>query len=227
VDGNVFRVLARYFGETTAIDSQKGKLYFTALANKLLYQRDPGSYNQAIMDFGATICKPQIAECQKCILRKDCLGYKKGLVNKLPVKEKKLQKRKRWFYYFVFLYNNAVLINKRKEKDIWQNLHEFYLYECERAINWTSDSIDSWLSEQLGVKVYTLLEISGQFRQQLTHQNLQSQFIQIELQMVPGSLRHFQATKLADLEKLAFPKLINDFLQEHPLKTRKEDLIKK
>jgi A/G-specific adenine glycosylase len=104
------------------------------------------------MDFGATICKPQIAECQQCILRKKCLAYENGLVNKLPLKEKKLKKNNRWFYYFVLLYKNKVLINKRKEKDIWQNLHEFYLCETERPLEWTSDSISGGLTSSLALK---------------------------------------------------------------------------
>jgi A/G-specific adenine glycosylase len=221
VDGNVFRVLARYFGETTAIDSEKGKLYFAELANNMLYKSDPGSYNQAIMDFGATICKPQIAECQECILRKNCSAYKNGLVNKLPVKEKKLQKSKRWFYYFIFLYNNDVLINKRKEKDIWQNLNEFYLYEFEKPIDWTPDAINQWLKEQLGIKKYRLLQLSEKFHQQLTHQHLQGQFIVIDLKIIPASLKHLDLVKVSDLQLLAFPKLINNFLHLHPLKPRK------
>jgi A/G-specific adenine glycosylase len=217
VDGNVFRVLARYFGETIAIDSEKGKRYFADVAKKVLYKPDPGSYNQAIMDFGATICKPQIAECQQCILRKKCLAYENGLVNKLPLKEKKLKKNNRWFYYFVLLYKNKVLINKRKEKDIWQNLHEFYLCETERPLEWTSDSIRHWLNQQLGIKKYTLLQTSKKFRQQLTHQNLDGYFIKIDLKTIPTSLKHSRLVNITDLKELAFPRLINNYLEEHPL----------
>ncbi len=227
VDGNVFRVLARYFGETLAIDSEKGKLYFTGLANEVLYKFDAASYNQAIMDFGATICKPQIAECQECSLQKNCFAYKNGLVNKLPIKEKKLQKSRRWFYYFIFLCNNSVLINKRKEKDIWQNLHEFYLYEYEKPIDWTHDAINRWLKEQLGIKKYRLLQLSEKFHQQLTHQLLQGQFIVIDLKIIPVSLKHLECIKVLDLELLAFPKLINNYLQAYPLKRQKNELITK
>ena len=86
------------------------------------------------MDFGATVCKPQIPECHTCILQENCIAYKHGLVNKLPVKEKRLIKRKRWFTYFIFQLEDAVLINKRTGKDIWENLYEFYLLETDTAI---------------------------------------------------------------------------------------------
>ncbi|MDQ6813597.1 MAG: A/G-specific adenine glycosylase, partial [Bacteroidota bacterium] len=108
VDGNVFRVLSRFFGEATPIDSSKGKETFSALAATLLYKKDSAAFNQAIMDFGATICKPQIAECQACILQSECVAYNHGLVNKLPVKEKRLIKRKRFFTYFIFIVNDGV-----------------------------------------------------------------------------------------------------------------------
>ncbi len=225
VDGNVFRVLARYFGETVPIDCAKGKAHFTTLANKVLYKPDPGSYNQAIMDFGATICKPQIAECQHCVLQKNCAAFKNGLVNKLPVKEKKLQKSKRWFYYFIFLCKNDVLINKRKENDIWQNLHEFYLYEYDKPAEWTSATIDQWLKEQLGIKNYRLLHVSQKFHQQLTHQHLQGQFFLIDLATIPKPLQHFDLIKIYDLHLLAFPKFINSYLQLHPLKARQDEVI--
>lgn len=217
VDGNVYRVLARYFGGTIAIDSAKGKSYFTALANKVLYKPDPAGYNQAIMDFGATICKPQIPQCEQCVLQKKCVAFKNGLVNKLPIREKTMQRSKRWFYYFIFLYKNQVFINKRKEKDIWQNLHEFYLYEPDKD-DWTSASIDRLLKDQLNIKKYRLLQMSQKFHQQLTHQHLQGQFFLIELKTIPKALKHFDLVKIDDLQLLAFPKLINSYLQMHPIK---------
>ncbi len=225
VDGNVLRVLARYFGETVAIDSAKGKIYFTELADKVLYKHDPAGFNQAIMDFGATICKPKIAKCQECVLQENCIALKSGLVNKLPVKEKKLKKNKRWFYYFIFLYKGTVLINKRKENDIWQSLYEFYLNELDKPEDWTSASIERMLKEQLNIKEYLLLHISQKFQQQLTHQHLQGQFFLINLKTIPKSLEHFDLIKIDDLQLLAFPRFINNYLQLHPLKAPEEAMI--
>lgn len=211
-DGNVFRVLSRYFGEAIAIDSAKGKEYFTRLANELLYKKDAAAFNQAIMDFGATVCKPQIPECSSCIFQKNCIAYKKGLVNKLPVKEKQLVRKKRWFTYFVFTIENEVLINKRTEKDIWQNLYEFYLFETSQEFFWENEKIEKWLHEQLGMKTFSINDISPVFTQQLTHQNLFGQFIEITADRAPGALEHFIAVNKENLHSFPFPKFINKYL---------------
>ncbi|MEI9933889.1 MAG: hypothetical protein WDM71_03360 [Ferruginibacter sp.] len=74
LDGNVFRVLSRFFGISKAIDNSEGKLLFTQLANELLNKKQPGIYNQALMDFGATICKPQLPLCEVCPLKSKCVA---------------------------------------------------------------------------------------------------------------------------------------------------------
>jgi len=88
LDGNVFRVLSRFFAVQIPTDSNEGKKHFQLLAEKLLHQKDPASFNQAIMDFGATVCKPFAPSCLECPLQQHCKAYKDALVNKLPVKEK-------------------------------------------------------------------------------------------------------------------------------------------
>jgi len=217
VDGNVFRVLARFFGEALPIDSQKGKEYFTALANQLLYKKDSAAYNQAIMDFGATICKPQIPLCQQCVLQHTCKAYNSGMVNKLPVKEKQLIRKKRWFSYFIFNICGKVLINKRTGKDIWENLYEFYLFESDKEINWKGEELGSWLKQQLGIEKYYLKNMSAVFTQQLTHQNIKGNFIQIELDKIPVSLSDQTVVELKDISNYPFPKIINQYFLKHCL----------
>ncbi len=212
VDGNVFRVLARYFGEELPIDSTKGKEYFTLLANELLFKKDSAVYNQAIMDFGATVCKPQIPECEHCILHKSCRAYNNGMVNMLPIKEKQLVKKKRWFTYFIFSLKNEVLVNKRLQKDIWENLYEFYLLETENEWECKSDEIQKWLYGQLGVTTFKIDNISKTFSQQLTHQTLKGRFVTVSIDKIPVGLKHLQAVKKEDLTNLAFPKFINQYL---------------
>jgi A/G-specific adenine glycosylase len=218
VDGNVFRVLARYFGETISIDSAEGKKRFKDLAQRVLYKTDTASFNQAIMDFGATVCKPKIATCNKCILQENCVAFNNGLVNTLPFRKKKLKRRRRWFYYFIFTYQGEVLLNKRAGKDIWQNLSEFFLYEADTAIEWSAALIATWLKDQIGVKHYCLRNVSSKYSQQLTHQHLEGQFFVIDLKAVPKSLQHLKRVRTYDLKSVAFPKFINEYLENHPLK---------
>ncbi len=214
VDGNVFRVLARFFGESIPIDSSKGKLFFENLANQLLFKNDPASYNQAIMDFGATVCKPRIAECQNCMLKKNCIAYNQGTVNKLPIKEKQLIRKNRFFTYFIFSVKDKFLVTKRIEKDIWQNLYEFYLYQSSKMPVWKKEEINQWLQYQMGIEEYKIKNVSGIYKQQLTHQNLEGNFITIELISIPLSLQHYQALSQEELGTVPFPKFINQYLEK-------------
>ncbi len=212
VDGNVYRVLARYFGIHIATDSKEGKELFQQLATHVLDKTDPAAYNQAIMDFGATVCKPFAPICMECPLHQHCKGFKEAVVNILPVKEKRLLKKKRWLNYFLFEKDQKVLVQQRIEKDIWENLFEFYLVEAEELIQWDQEIIISFLKKQLGIPVAIVIDISAVFSQQLTHQQIKARFIRIKLFEKPASLKKLKWQTLKNLHQLPFPKIINEFL---------------
>lgn len=181
VDGNVMRVLARYFGITEAVDSVPGKKIFQQLAQELLHKKKPGLYNQAIMDFGATVCKPQQPLCAQCLLNQTCVAKKKNMISLLPLKEKKLKKKQRFFYYILARWRNGYYIRQRNSKDIWQHLHEFILIETG------SRKTARQLLASATVKKYfpagfDLHSVSAEYRQQLTHQTIYGSFIHIKLQ---------------------------------------------
>jgi len=213
VDGNVFRVLSRFFGIREAIDSTKGKNLFSQLANKVLFKKEAGSYNQAIMDFGAVVCKPFSPICSSCPLQKHCVAFREGLVNQLPVKEKTLQRKHRWFYYFLFEHNHKLLVHKRTGKDIWQNLFEFYLLESEEAVVWDEKAVKGWLKEQIDIQKAAVVSISPSSVQQLTHQQIKGQFIKVQLNTVPAFLAKYQWQPVDSLRKLPFPKFITQHLE--------------
>ena len=211
VDGNVNRVLARYFGIATAIDSNNGKQSFAALATRLLNPKQPALYNQAIMDFGATVCKPKLPLCEDCHLQERCIAYSEGRVNELPVKEKKIAKIHRWFYYILAEKDECFLVKKRTEKDIWQNLHEFLLIEANHHLN-TQEVLDSETLKEL-CGVHKLLSVSRVYKQQLTHQTIHAIFIHIRMKQskLPAAVHLIPKD---ELKKLAFPRLINSFIEE-------------
>lgn len=213
VDGNVFRVLSRVFGIDTAIDSTKGKQQFSALADTILDSKQPGIYNQAIMDFGATVCKPFAPLCNTCPLQKICVAYQKGIVNYLPIKEKVLQKKSRWFYYFVMECNGKILVHKRTANDIWQSLYEFYLIEANEQQHWDETQVQQWFQQQLGVTRISLVNVSATQKQQLTHQLIKGQFIRVTLDAIPKILQDYEWLLSSDLPGLAFPKFINQYLE--------------
>ncbi len=213
VDGNVFRVLSRYFGIATPIDSIEGKKYFTHLANELLDKKNPAIYNQALMDFGATICKPQLPLCAACVLNKKCTAFATGMVNQLPVKEKSIVKKNRWFYYIIAEYKDTVLVRKRGAKDIWENLYEFISIENNQAIS--MEKIEAWdlLNAIIGKNKYEVKHISATYKQLLTHQTIYGQLITVKLKktlVIPG----FETVEKTALSLLPFPKLIANYLKD-------------
>lgn len=212
VDGNVFRVLARVFGIDTPIDSTEGKKYFTKLAEELLDKKQPGLYNQAIMDFGAVVCKPSLPLCDTCLFNTTCYAFLHKKINVLPVKEKKLTIRKRWFYYLVIEHNGKTAIRKRIEKDIWQDLYEFPVIE-------TTHEEDTYkvlqLAEQKGWlknKSYEVVALSPLFKQQLTHQLIAGRFISVKLKKKPVSNENEIWVNEKEIKKYGFPKFINQYL---------------
>ena len=216
LDGNVFRVLARYFGIHTPVDSTAGKKEFAALAQSLLPDDQSAVYNQSIMDFGAVVCKPQQPACQQCPLSAKCVAFKQQLVAQLPVKTKKLVIKKRYFYYIVLEYKDQLYIRKRTENDIWQNLHEFILIEMPGPVNANELEAYTAFKEMMHNIPYTLQGISSAFKQQLTHQTIYSQFILLTAAKAP-ELAHYMAVPRARLNSYAFPKTITDFLQNKSL----------
>ena len=210
VDGNVFRVLSRVFGIKKPIDSTEGKKFFSQLAFELLDKNKPGIYNQALMDFGAVICKPQNPGCNNCVLRGHCFAFKNDLVNKLPVKEKKIKITTRWFNYLVIESRGKIYIHKRTANDIWKNLHEFVLIETRR-----NASVDMVLAKAEKANIlkknsYKLLSVSPLSFQQLSHQKIHGRFIKITLKkefVLPG----FKPVSSKQLSSRAFPRFINSY----------------
>lgn len=214
VDGNVFRVLSRFFGIDSAINSTEGKKIFEALADELLDKKVPGIYNQSIMDFGAVICKPKNPLCDNCMLKTSCIARLEGSVDKLPVKTGKILKRSRWFYYLVVEHNNRFYVHKRGAKDIWQNLYEFILLETEK--NMTVEKIKAvpGFKEISAKNKIVVKHISGLYSQQLTHQKIQGRFLHLQAKN-ELSLETYKAVTFKDLKKLPFPRFITAYLAEN------------
>jgi A/G-specific adenine glycosylase len=135
------------------------------------------------------------------------------MVNKLPIKEKRLLKKQRWFYYFIFAIQDRVLVNQRTGKDIWENLHEFYLFETEKLQKWSPENLKMWMLEQLGISEYVVGAISPVYKQQLTHQVITGQFVHIALTETPPGLAHLKAVDKEKMNYLSFPRIINQHLQ--------------
>lgn len=212
VDGNVFRVLSRYFGSFTPIDSTAGKKEYGALAQELLPPKKAAEYNQAIMDFGATVCKPRNPLCTSCVLRSNCAAHTQHSIHLLPVKEKKTGVKKRWFFYLVAEQAGKIYLFKRTGNDIWENLYEFWLTETDSAVAVTDALVKKWLAP-LGKKIsFRLASVSTPFSQRLTHRQIEAVFIELH---ITGTVQHPGAIAVprAQLVNYAFPKVVREYLE--------------
>lgn len=212
VDGNVFRVLARVFGIDKPIDSAEGKKYFTQLAEDLLDKKQPGKYNQAIMDFGAIVCKPASPLCSACVFQKKCVAFLENKEGMLPVKEKKIKIKKRWFYYLVIEYKGEISVQQRNRKDIWNQLYEFPMIEKSGEENIETILKEAEKMGWLPKSKYEIIATSSLYKQQLSHQLIAGQFIKIRLKKNPIANDSRIWIKTSQLKKFAFPRLINHYL---------------
>ncbi len=206
VDGNVYRLLSRYFGIATPIDSTEGKKQFQRLADSLLEPAQPGAYNQAIMDFGSLVCKPRTPNCPECPLSSQCIAYQQELIQVLPVKNKKIAVKERHFHYFILQTDDSVYIQQRTGKDIWQGLYEFHLVEWDGAI---ADS-PFWQSLQSFSSDLPRAVFSN--RQRLTHQLIISHFYPVPMASFPEKMLHGIWIPKISIKNYAFPKTILSFL---------------
>jgi len=215
VDGNVYRVLSRRFGIETPIDSTEGKKEFALLAEELLDKKKPSIYNQAIMDFGATHCKPTNPSCDDCPLQKNCVAYHKGLISKLPLKSKKLKKTTRYFHYFMLqLPNDTFLLQKRIGKGIWRNLYQFPLIEASQLLSFEElRETEEW-QKLLNKQSIIFQKTSKTYKHLLTHQTIFISFFELQLKERSNGLSDCIEVKAADFDNYAFPRVMNRFLED-------------
>jgi A/G-specific adenine glycosylase len=212
VDGNVYRVLARYFDIETNIALPKAKKEFFELASELISKENPALFNQAIMEFGALQCVPQNPDCTKCILNSSCLALQKKKVNQLPVKIKTLKITHRYLNYIIVEdENQKTVISKRDKKGIWHNLYEFPLIETddEVAIEFISEKINETFFKEN--KIISITEINeNEVLHKLSHQTLHIKFWKV---LVDGKITN--GVSYNELIKFPFPIVIYNFIEKH------------
>lgn len=215
VDGNVYRVLARYYGIKTAIDSTKGKKEFQTIADQVLNKKEPDLHNQAIMEFGALQCTPKNPNCEICPLQNNCIAFQENTIDSLPFKEGKIKQRKRYFHYLIIQEEDSIYINKRQGKGIWQNLYEFPLIETKKETKSDAFLKSTELKTLLKDLTYTVNQVSESRKHILSHQILTAQFYHIRLVKDNNILtKKFERIPVQELEKYAVSKLIENYVRE-------------
>ncbi|MFV8391598.1 A/G-specific adenine glycosylase [Flavobacterium sp. LB2P6] len=211
VDGNVFRVLSRYFDVDTDIAQASAKKEFAALAFELMPNDNPATFNQAIMEFGALQCVPKSPNCGICVFNKSCAALQKNKVDQLPVKSKKLKVRKRYFNYLV-LEDEAgnTIIQKRTDKGIWHNLYEFPLIETEKEEDFDSVAAKVHTGFNNQYEIISMLEYNEKsIIHKLSHQHLYIKFWKVN---VKGTIEN--GIDREALRTFPFPIVIHNFIEK-------------
>lgn len=211
VDGNVYRFLSRYFGITTPVPSEKARKEFTAIVLDLMGNHHSGTFNQALIEFGALQCKPSPL-CGSCPFSQTCYAFKKDRVANLPVKNKMAARRTRYFNYLIIKNNKQLLLQQRTAKDIWQQLYEFPLVETTEPAEWNT------ISKELGnTKTLHLQGVLGPVKHVLSHQDILATFYIVETK---GKLPEWQnafAVNTEDIDNYGLPRVITLFLEKNSL----------
>lgn len=211
VDGNVFRVLSRYFDIETDIAQASAKKEFAALAFELMPKDTPATFNQAIMEFGALQCVPKSPNCGICVFNESCAALQKKKVDQLPIKSKKIKIRNRYFNYLVVAdENDNTIIQKRTDKGIWHNLYEFPLIETEKEedFDYVSEAVQGdYFKDNTVISMLEYNEKS--IIHKLSHQHLHIKFWKVNLN---GSIEN--GINKAVLRTFPFPIVIYNFIEK-------------
>lgn len=218
VDGNVSRVMARYFGISEAVNNTAGQKLVREAANELLKSSlkriHSGIHNQAVMELGALICTPKNPECGICPVAESCHANLKKMTGMLPVKNRNLKRLVKYFNFLVIEYDGGYFIEKRTSSGIWKNLYQFPLVETPSEL--TDDEIIN-LPEVKQIIVRSgssIVNISQVYKHVLTHRDIYARFIYIRTSGVLFTDKNFFKVNKEEISNFAFPVLITNYLRK-------------
>jgi A/G-specific adenine glycosylase len=210
VDGNVYRVLSRLYNIETPIDTNEGVKLFSKLAYELLPIVHAGEHNQAMMEMGATCCKPKLPTCAQCPVIAYCEAHKHNTINERPVKRKKTKVTARYFYYLIIKDKKQhTLIHQRSAGDIWQGLYEFVLIENEIAFD--EKQLLTAIQNKLNTNTFELKQTSTTYKHVLSHQHLHTVFCEIEVAKIP-TITATVDIPYSQINTYPLPRLIDKYL---------------
>ena len=211
IDGNVYRLLARYYGISSCIDTARGKKVFIEAATEILDTNDPGRFNQSMIELGALVCFPKNPMCNECPLNDSCSALKNNKISDLPKKKKKAKQIHRYFYYLVVLQNDYLYLKQRKGKDIWAYLYDFPLIETNKKTN-----IEELVNEPVWKRLFkrnevSIANMSPEYKHVLSHQIIHAWFIEINVDAYFHS-DNLYSVGFSEIENYPVPRLIEKFL---------------
>ena len=210
VDGNVARVIARLYAVDEPVNTTAGAKVIAALAEQLLDPDDPGTHNQAMMEFGALQCVPSNPDCAGCMLKAHCTAYERGLTAAYPVKRRSGKIKKRFFTYLVIDHGGQTYLQQRTANDIWRHLYEFPLMEHESMPE--PEQLGGLTAAFLGLDIgeFTITRLPEPVKHQLTHRRIIARFI--HLQITPSAWRapeHWKRVDFGEITDYPVPRIID------------------
>ncbi len=211
VDGNVYRVLSRIFGISTAIDSGKGKKQFYALAQQLQSREHPDDFNQALIEFGALQCTPKAPNCEACIFKLHCVARKKDAIAAYPFKQGKTKVEDLFLNYFVIKTPLGIALKKRQQSGIWKNMFEFPLLESAKPLK----EAQLWSKADFLPDTYHIEASCGPLKHILSHRRIQAHFHVLKSLSPLDSTSYHYINDMSELEAYPLPQLLLRFIQEN------------
>ncbi|MFN8775746.1 MAG: A/G-specific adenine glycosylase [Flavobacteriales bacterium] len=213
VDGNVVRVLARFFGIPDASDTPAGMKAFRRVADELIPESNPAEFNQAIMEFGALQCTPRNPSCETCPLRAGCSACNSGRVSELPARKKRVAVRDLWFYYFVPDNGPSTWMRRRVHSGIWKGLHDFPCIESDKPI--PHSALRKMAEERLALALPPgTMKPSAKLDHVLSHRKIHAVFFETG-NVVMGKNRPDEYRQVAwkEVDDIGIPRLIDRYLE--------------
>jgi A/G-specific adenine glycosylase len=215
LDGNALRVLSRVFAVTTPVESTKGRKEIRIIAEELIDKENPGTFNQAMMDFGSIECTSGNPACPACCLNTICIAFKEQKQHLFPVKRQKTTLKERFFDYFFLQKNDVTFLRKRAQKDIWQGLYEFPLIESPEQMTENEILHHPRLQEMLAGCQWRIEKITPPSKHQLTHQLIRYRFFVVRIMHGNPVLPDTQTVvALNSLNRYPVAKITETFLKD-------------
>lgn len=211
VDGNVYRIISRVEASSVPIDTSEGQKIYRSLANDYLDVHQPGAYNQAMMDLGATICTPKNPRCDACPIASHCLSCgNMELIQSLPVKAKKVKVEPRYLDYFLLLSGESFWVEQRDRKGIWKGLYQLPLLVSDQK-HAEPEEVSQFLKGQWVVKECIKLK-----PHRLSHRLLEIHIhVAYPSEMASPELPSpYQQVAISQHSEYAFPKPLRQFLDK-------------
>jgi A/G-specific adenine glycosylase len=216
IDGNVKRVVARLLEIDKPVDLPEVNKIIEGFLLKEIDRKNPGDFNQALMELGALVCKPGKPDCKSCPITKNCRAFKTAKTSDYPVLSDKLRSSRRYFYYLVIREKRSsmIYIRKRQEKDIWMNLYDFPLIETKTPVTKPKLIItDEWKKIFEGQKT-TEINFGPEIKHILTHRELIVRFVEVEInQLIRTDLGYIRINR-EEINKYPLPRLIEKYINQ-------------